>query len=72
MRGLLRFFADCRSLGPRVALCVFPFAAWNDWAWFLVASPLLRWTFGPAENERWWQGWFAWPVGPRLPSLPHD
>lgn len=26
-----------------------------DWLWFLVASPLLRWSFGPGAP------WFVWP-----------
>lgn len=58
----MAFLRDVFVLGPRVALCVFPFHRWSPLAWLLVASPLLRWAMGPRPGESRWRGWFRWPV----------
>jgi len=59
---MIEFIRDCRKHGIRIALCVYPFHRWPDWPWFLVASPLLRFAMGPRPGEKWWQGWFIWPL----------
>lgn len=37
-------------------ICTANWSALPDWLWFLIASPLLRWAFGPPGR------WFVWPL----------
>ena len=46
----------------RLWVCTLQWHRLPPLAWLLIASPVLRWGFGPKPGRRWWQGWFLWPV----------
>lgn len=52
---------DLFRLGPRVFVATRSFAWMPNWLWFLVASPLLHWAFGPNPKRRGLRSWFQWP-----------